>query len=272
MRNFRNLYDEIRGSHSHTTLGFLKSSISFIDISTISKRMEKLGSSAYGKFLTDWEHSYADHIKIPKRKLDFLAGRMAGKRAVKRHLAKNNGRQQANTLQFSDIEIKRTVTGRPMVFIKDGSSRNGSSDFLVSISHTEGVAASLVCNKKECKGIGIDIEIIEKRDSSLLDVAFTDMEVELLKQYATNENGKSDKIFVEEVSRAWSVKEAVMKSMGVGVNIDLKDIEIVNMGPFKADVKLKNGAIERYNLLKGEDLQVEAAKIKNFMVAIACLY
>ena len=271
MISFRKIYYEIRNSHSHT-LKFLDSSISFIDISSIKKRLDKLGENAYRKFLTEWEDSYVNGIKIPKRKLDFLAGRMAGKRAVRRHLAKSNGRQAANSFMFHDIEIKRTVTGRPLVFVKDGSSNNGSSDFLVSISHTNGVAASLVCNKNDSKGIGIDIEKIEKRDDSLLDVAFTTNEIRRLKQIAMKENGKADSKFVEEISRAWSIKEAVLKSMGVGVNIDLKDIEILEMGSFKPIINLKGGAQERYNLLEGEDIQVEAAKIENFMVSIACLY
>jgi len=271
MKSFRDTYHEIRDSHKHT-LKFLDSSISFIDISTIQKRMDKLGNKAYGKFLTDWEHSYVDDIKIPKRKLDFLAGRVAGKRAVRRHLIKNNGKRYANSLQFNDIEIKRTVTGRPMVFIKDGSSRNGSSDYMVSISHTEGVAASLVCDKNICKGIGIDIEKIEKRHNALLDVAFNESEIKLFREYVKDEKDKVEERFVEEVSRGWAVKEAVMKSMGVGVNIDLKDIEIINFGPYEAVVKLTSGALDRFNLLEGNEIQVEAGKIEKFMVSIACLY
>ena len=271
MRSFRNTYHEIRDSHSHT-LKFLNSSISFIDISTIKKRMDRLGETAYQKYLTEWEHSYLESLKIPKRKLDFLAGRMAGKRAVKRQFAHSSGWSHANSLKFNDIEIKRTVTGRPLVFIKDGTSENGTSDFWVSISHTAGVAASLVCRKKACKGIGIDIEIIEKRDDSLLGIAFIEEEVRRLRSIAAKENGRGEIRFIEEISRAWSIKEAVMKSMGVGVNIDLKDIEVLNIGNFAADVALRNGALGRFKLLNGEEIQVEAAKIDNFMVAIACLY
>lgn len=271
MRNFRNIYYGIRDSHSHT-LKFLNSSISFIDIANMQKRIDKLGEEAYQKYLTEWEHSYLERLKVPKRKLDFLAGRMAGKRAVKRHIALNNGRSHANSFRFNEIEIKRTVTGRPLVFIKDGLSKNGSSDFWVSISHTSGVAASLVCNKEDCKGIGIDIEIIEERDMSLLDVAFNDDEIETIKRIAMKENGRSGIRFTEEISKAWSIKEAVMKSMGVGVNIDLKDIRVKEMGHFIADVELSSGASDRYKLLEGKDIQVEAARIEGFMVSIACLY
>ncbi len=271
MKNFRDTYYEIKNSHSHS-LKFLDSSISFIDISNVKKTLEKKGEGVYKKFLTDWEHSYVDELKIPKRKTDFLSGRMAGKRAVKRHLIKNHGSNKANSLQFSDIEIKRTVTGRPLVFIKDGSSQNGSSEYLISLSHTEGVAASLVCNKNDCKGIGIDIEKIEKRDNSLLDVAFSEEEIAKLKQIIIDDPNSSNSRLDEEVSRCWSTKEAVMKSMGVGVNIDLKDIEVVDIGSFQPRIRLKNEARDRYELLKGDDVEVESARIDRFMVSIACMY
>ncbi len=271
MRSFKYTYDEIKQHHNHT-LKFLNSSIAFIDISNVRKRIEKKGEHAYDKFLTEWEHAYIDKIKIPKRRIDFLCGRLAGKRAVKRHLIKNADLKVAGSNEHSlykDIEIRRTVTGRPIVLISDDSSLNKSADFYISISHTDGVAASLVSNKFECKGIGIDIEKIEERDSSLFNVAFTDNEVIKLSQSTGSIKDKSD---IEEVARYWSIKEAVMKSLGVGVNIDLKDIEVVNTQDYAATVTLKNEAMGRFVLLEGTGLKVESTKIEEFMISIACLY
>lgn len=274
MRSFRNVYCDIKQGHNHT-LKFLNSSIAFIDSLNVQKRIDNKGEHAYDDFLTDWEHSYIHSLKIPKRKMDFLCGRLAGKRAIRRHIVKNYY-SSLNTgidhLPFKDIEIRKTVTGRPAVFIKDGVSRNGTSDYYVSISHTDGLSASLVSNKMDCKGIGIDAEKIEKRHASLIKVAFTDLEKEFLKQKISGQNCNADLILDEEVSRLWSIKEAVMKSMGVGVNIDLKDIEITHIDGYSAEVNLKNEAHERYTLLKGTDLKVESTKIDRFMISIACLY
>ncbi|MBN2401701.1 MAG: 4'-phosphopantetheinyl transferase superfamily protein [Spirochaetes bacterium] len=274
MRSFKNTYYDIKQGHNHT-LKFLNSSIAFIDAISVQKRLDNKGEHAYDDFLTEWEHSYIHDLKIPKRKMDFLCGRLAGKRAVRRHLVKNShSSMNAGTDHppFKDIEIRKTVTGRPVVFVKDGSSKNGTSDYYVSISHTEGVAASLVSNKMDCKGIGIDIEKIEERDKSLFNVAFTDLEIEKLKHRIFNQNGKSNRLLDEEIARYWSIKEAVMKSMGVGVNIDLKNIEVKNTDGYSAVVNLKNDAHDRYILLKGTDLKVESTKIENFMISIACLY
>ncbi|MFH0974432.1 MAG: 4'-phosphopantetheinyl transferase superfamily protein [Spirochaetota bacterium] len=274
MRSFRNTYYDIKEHHNHT-LKFLNSSIAFIDIENVKKRMSKRGEHAYDDFLTDWENSYINELKVPKRKMDFLCGRLAGKRAVRRHLIKNSyagiedGKEHP---VFKDIEIKRTVTGRPLVFIKDGSSPNGSSEYHVSISHTEGVAASLVSNKMDCKGIGIDIERIEERDTSLLNVAFTEQEISKLLKNFSGQNGNTKIIFENNVAKYWSIKEAVMKCMGVGVNIDLKDIEITVSGDYNSVVSLKNEAQSRFELLKGSDLKIESTKIEKFMISIACLY
>jgi holo-[acyl-carrier protein] synthase len=273
MRSFKNTYYDIKQGHNHT-LKFLNSSIAFIDAINVQKRLDRRGEHAYDDFLTEWEHTYIHDLKIPKRKMDFLCGRLAGKRAVRRHLLKNyHSSMNAGTEHppFNDIEIRRTVTGRPVVFIKDGASKNGTSDYYVSISHTEGVAASLVSSKMDCKGIGIDIEKIEERDKSLFNVAFTDLEIEKLKQKISNQSCNGD-LLDEEIARYWSIKEAVMKSMGVGVNIDLKDIEIKDTDGYSARVNLRNDAQDRYTLLKGTDLKVESTKIEQFMISIACLY
>lgn len=272
MRDFINIYYEIKQSHSKSQ-DLLNSSISFIDITNVQKRLERKGENAYNNYLTEWEYSYLNSLKIPKRRTDFLSGRLAGKRAVKRHFSKNcNGNKDAvDSLQFGDIEIKRTVTGRPLVFIKDGS-RNGSNDYLISLSHTDRVAASIVCNKDECKGIGIDIEKIEKRDNTLLNVAFTEDEIIKLKQRSLDRTNKTLSLFDYQLNRLWSIKEAVLKSMGVGVNIDLKDVEIVDICSGETSIILKNEAKDRYELLEGQDLKVESYMIDNYMVAISCLY
>ena len=272
MRSFRNTYYDIKQHHNHT-LKFLNSSIAFIDIANVQKRLQKKGDHAYNEFLTEWEYSYYNSLKIPKRKMDFLCGRLAGKRAVRRHLLKNDYSSKLTLKEhpaFKDIEIRRTVTGRPIVFIKDDTSRNGSSEFYVSLSHTQGVAASLVSNKRDSKGIGIDIEKIEPRDRSLLNVAFTNQEIQNLEEKSQgNGNGK---ILLEDIAKYWSIKEAVMKAMGVGVNIDLKDIEVTDTQVYTSSVELKNDALARYDLLKGSDLKVETTKIEDFMISIACLY
>ena len=274
MRSFRNTYYDIKQGHNHT-LKFLNSSIAFIDAHSVQKRLDNKGEHAYDEFLTEWEHSYIHSLKIPKRRMDFLCGRLAGKRAVRRHLVKNDHSSLNTGIDhppFKDIEIRRTVTGRPAVFLKDGVSKNGSSDYFVSISHTEGLSASLVSSKLDCKGIGIDVEKIENRDGSLINVAFTDFEKEMLHKKFSGQSGKADELIDEEVSRLWSIKEAVMKSMGVGVNIDLKSIEVAHIDGYSAEVNLKNDAHERYSLLKGTDLKVESTKIDRYMISIACLY
>ena len=51
-----------------------------------------------------------------------------------------------------------------------------------------------------------------------------------------------------------------------------RDIEVVDIGSFQSRIRLKNEAIDRYELLKGDDIEVESAKIDKFMVSIACLY
>ena len=89
-------------------------SLSMVDISNVSTKVERHGYKSYKNLLTDWESTYINNIKIPKRRHDFLSGRLAGKRAIKEHLARNEVFADMD-LRFNDIEISGlgTVVRQP---------------------------------------------------------------------------------------------------------------------------------------------------------------
>lgn len=264
MRNLNNNHLTFKDSKKDR-INYLRTSLSLIDISNVKRRLKTRGNAAYRPLLTDWEFSYIDSMKFLKRKSDFLSGRLAGKKAVNRLLTKDRVKGE-EFLSFNNIEIKRTVTGRPLVFIN-----KASTDLLISITHTEGVAASYVCNKKEFKGIGIDIEKIDKRDKSIIDIAFTTDEIAKFENIS--ENSQYERLY-EDITKLWSIKEAVLKSLGVGVNIDLKNIEVVNSNSNDngTEVRLRDEAKKRFELLGGEGIKVESFQIDEYMTAISWLY
>ncbi len=274
MRNLDNCYGIY--SHNDHILKFFNFSVAFIDILKTQDRINRKGSIVYDSLFSEWERTFSSGIAVLKRRTDFICGRLAAKKAVRKELLKNayyGADQKRNFPFYKDVEIRRTVTGKPVVFIKDGKSRHGSSDYYVSISHTQEVAAAFVTAKYGCKGIGIDIEKIEERHSSFLDIAFTEYEIKKLKDTAkeTGSSNENDK-YQEEIARYWTIKEAVMKSMGIGVNIDIKDIEVVEAGSQTARVELKNEAMKRFKLLEGYEIKVEYARSEGFVISLACLF
>ncbi len=194
--------------------------LSMIEIASVRSWADAKGEVWYSSLLSPRELTVLNSLKVPKRRLDFLSGRIAGKYAVRRMLnTKNIDGAQAmkEEVRLADIEIRRTVTGAPRVFLNDSPER-----VRVSISHSPRFAASAVCSGNKYRGIGIDLEKIERREESILLVAFREAEIAAMRARAEKEGGDLDIC----ITRYWSLKEAALKAMGIGLNVDLKDVEV----------------------------------------------
>ena len=85
----------------------------------------------------------------------------------------------------------------------------------ISIAHKGSNTVCIVSHKP----VGIDFEIIEKRDKSFLDIAFTEKELDLIKS----------KDIAEWSTRFWVAKEAYGKMLGVGLKGNPKQYEIASI-------------------------------------------
>ena len=257
MRDFNNILN---------SFGEENISLSLIDISSINDRLARYGCQVYRNLFAEWESSYIDRIRFLKRRSDFISGRLAGKRAVKEHLV-NYGRFNVKTLRFYDVEIRKSNTGKPEVIIT-----NNQTDLLISISHSGAFAASIVCNGMDYKGIGIDIEKIESREESFLNVGFNQSEIEKLKTDNTRGEKKSNSRVDEDITRFWTIKESILKSLGLGLKADLKDIEIIDPDQGSKGIRMKNDVEQKYVELQGRDLKVKSFSIADsYMISISCL-
>lgn len=99
-------------------------------IQAINQRTDKFKK----RILTAGELAvYAQHSE--SRKIEFLAGRFAGKEAFAKALGTGIGA----SCNFVDIEIKSNKLGKPELFFK-GNQVNG----FISITHTKNIAAAQV--------------------------------------------------------------------------------------------------------------------------------
>jgi phosphopantetheinyl transferase len=108
---------------------------------------------------------------------------------------------------------------------EDGSLFLPGPDCHVSLAHSDGRAAVVVGPSR----VGIDLEVIKKRDPGLLDRILTDAEREHLQRFAVS----------EEVAPVmlWTVKEAVLKACGSGLRAGLRSIEVRSMSESEAIVR-----------------------------------
>jgi len=237
-------------------------SLSLINITHIRDKLEKHGTMAYRNLLTEWERSYLDNLRVLKRRCDFLSGRLAAKKAIKDYLNRNII-QKLNHLKFNDIEIRRLKSGKPAIFID-----NKLTKFLISISHSGPIATSIVCDRSDYKGIGIDIEKIERREESFFNVAFNQNEITRIKDCKVLVADKSKTGIYAEATRFWVIKESILKSLGIGLNVDLKDIEIIDPRRCSNAIQIKEDVKRRFKKLQliESDIMFQSFMLGNLYV------
>lgn len=147
------------------------------------------------QYLHERERALAAAMRIEKRRVDFIAGRVAAKRALARrdvYVLPDDGER----------------SGAPVVF--HGGTRLTTP---VSIAHGAGWAVAATV---ESGAIGIDVERIEPRPRSFVDEAFTTGELELWRRRLARSS-------VDDVviTAAWCAKEALLKRAGVGLRVPL---------------------------------------------------
>lgn len=138
-------------------------------------------------WLTPGETAQWQALASPKRQLDWVCGRVAAKRA----------------LGSAETEIANDPTGRPYVRLPDSSPAPA-----ISISHC---AEGGVCAASDEHAVGVDYETVAEREGRLLEL-YVHPEERALARGA------------EAQTALWSLKEAVLKLLGLGLAGGLTDV------------------------------------------------
>ncbi|MFV2015909.1 MAG: 4'-phosphopantetheinyl transferase superfamily protein [Candidatus Heimdallarchaeota archaeon] len=149
-----------------------------------------------GTFTFDELKGY-EKLKIKKKKLEWLGGRIAAKNAASYY----------SRLALNKIEIKKDSNNSPY-YIVDGQTID------VSITHCSGMALAIAGD------YGIDLEHVRQRGNALIETAFSEAEIN---QYDVKPNHQL------EVTALWTIKEAHLKRMRIGIRINLHDVRITKL-------------------------------------------
>ncbi|MGQ0535784.1 MAG: SDR family NAD(P)-dependent oxidoreductase, partial [Methanobacteriota archaeon] len=122
-----------------------------------------------------------------------------------------------------------------------------------SLSHAGGYAFAVAYDAAR-ESVGIDAEPVVARDAAFLEEAFTEGERLWL-------SGP------EDATRAWCVKEAVLKALGKGLTIDLHALAVRLGEPPTVD--LSGDAKEAFWALAGRDLSIQESTFRDVRVALA---
>ncbi|MDA8130523.1 MAG: 4'-phosphopantetheinyl transferase superfamily protein [Elusimicrobia bacterium] len=179
-----------------------------------------------GGFLSARENAVYSAFQLEKRRREWLAGRLAAKTLL-----------SAGGLAPSACEIGMDKFGRPCC---------GQS--LVSISHSNGWAMAAI--KPGSTFLGADLERIEERHPAWYSDYFHPAEL------ASRDPS--------EATRIWTMKEALLKALGLGLMADPLDIRTGER------IMLSGKALERHREMGGPHYSVETRSYpEGFWAAVA---
>ena len=160
----------------------------------------------------DWlgpgERQHLASLRLAKRRSEWLLGRWTAKQTIilapEIHL---------DIRDPARLEILPTHEGGPKIFL------GGSAlPLAISLSHRAGAAFCVVA---EAGRVGCDLEWIEDRSEAFVEDYFTPSEQALIK-----ENGAETQALV--ANGLWSVKESVLKLLGLGLRVDTRSMTVVS--------------------------------------------
>lgn len=145
----------------------------------------------------------------PKRAAEWLAGRIALKKSIRRLLAAGGN----EPLDEACIEITYDDNGKPVPKLPD-ALRHAVGH--VSVSHSNGLAVAAAAATDGLDGLGVDLEKVESRGEAWVQDYFTEDEIRAAGTGAER---------WDELTRMWCLKEAALKALGTGLRFDLTEID-----------------------------------------------
>lgn len=181
-------------------------------------------------FLTAEEQSFLKLIRIDKRKLEWQGGRLAAKRIMSRETGKS----------MTALHVEYDAFHRPIC-----------GGRLISITHSNGIAAAAYAGGRL---VGADLEKIKPHSAAWQKHSFFEEEIP----------GHTD----YEAIRAWTLKEALLKALGIGLTVPLKSINISALASGGLPV-FTGKALERFESLGKPCLITKTSKIGELCFSIA---
>ena len=184
-----------------------------ISISAVAALMEDNihGPDRLRGWLTPTELRTFQAFSVRKRRLDWLAGRLAAKETIRASL-ETGGRDSFRTIEIVP-STSTADSGRPRYTVDGHEGPLG-----LSICHAGDIAAAaLACDPNW--EIGIDLERVRPREASLESVALSDRERHQLRSLESAERHRA-------VTLIWVMKESLLKALGVGLRMPLGQLTV----------------------------------------------
>ena len=192
--------------------------------------------------LTPSERTTLDTFSVETRRRDWLAGRVAAKRALRG--AMRECKQWV--APYNAIEIWNEADGAPRFTV---ASQFRQHDFNISIGHAAGAAVAGVADSNSAGTVGVDIEPTQPLAAALLERVLHPTELARLARDGDHPTALA----------LWTAKEAVMKATH-SVSAALRDVElswrngrhiearVARVGTRATHVRVRHREVGRYTI------------------------
>jgi phosphopantetheinyl transferase len=168
-------------------------------LSLVLLPLTELEQTQAASWLTPAELERFAQFTYPKRKLEWLGGRMAAKYAA---VSAATFQEIDAVPQWLNLEVAAAADGRPFIRAADNSARALPD---ISISHSHGMAAAMAAAHGRC---GVDIQKVTPSVIRIQTKFAAPAEVEILQDLAGSGPEAS------QLTLLWAAKEALKKAMG----------------------------------------------------------
>ncbi|MBI3550748.1 MAG: 4'-phosphopantetheinyl transferase superfamily protein [Elusimicrobia bacterium] len=209
--------------------------------------LDQLNQKAGPDLFSQGEREVCTGLKTAKRRRDWIAGRVAVKRLVRRKLAAAGVR-----VPLHQIEVYNRPSGEPYVQLPPNVLKG--LDVRISISHSSQYALAALANGVR---LGADVETIERRDKSWLELMAHESEA----FEALQENPTAQTVL-------WTMKESILKVLGVGLSVSLQDVRFVPDASGTPVISLGTARLELHGKAKRvwEELRRPAITIESSLM------
>ena len=208
----------------------------FVEFEEIESLVLDDEARAIERYLAPAEQVCYAGLKTQKRRIGWRAGRIAAKRLIRETFFAG----QRAIVPYAAIGILADDMGAPQVYI---AGEPGPWP-RVSITHGAGVSAAYRSPRPELRP-GIDVEMVERREPAFVAQFFTPGE-RARAAFAADID--------VELTKLWTVKEAVLKALGIGGRVDFREIDIDAAG---SGVSLRGEARRHAEAMGATDPTIE---------------
>ena len=167
--------------------------------SLVLLELNSLDAATVPEYLTPPERKYFTHFTQPKRKKEWLGGRIAAKQAAQSMACSDAGHEASPWLA---LEVAADQDGRPFLRAIGDPGRILPD---ISISHSQGLAAAMAVKEGYC---GIDIQKVTPSVMRISERFAGDAEMTILNTL-TGDWPKAGRLTL-----LWAAKEALKKAIG----------------------------------------------------------